>query len=45
MNKTGGLVSSFELRKCSWEDFRNFNATDIYDNIDTIAPLYGGKNF
>ena len=45
MNKTGGVISSFELRNCIKEDFANFNAIDIYENIDTIAPLYAGKNF
>jgi hypothetical protein len=27
------------LKKCSREDFANFNATYIYDNIDSLDPI------
>ena len=28
------------MRNCTREDFTNFNATDIYDNIDRLDPIY-----
>ncbi len=39
LNKTGDIISSFGLRNCSREDFANFNATEIYDNLDTLDPM------
>ncbi len=39
LNKTSGLISSFGLKICSREDFANFNATEIYDNLDTLNPI------
>ena len=38
-NETFSVVSTFQLKECTREDFANFNATNIYDNIDTLDPL------
>ena len=38
-NKTGSIISLFNLRNCSREDFLNFNAIDIYENLDTLDPI------
>ena len=39
MNKTGEIISTFELRNCMREDFENFNATEIYDNLEKLDPI------
>ena len=39
-NKEREIISRFYLRNCTREDFTNFNATDIYDNIDRLDPIY-----
>ena len=33
------MISLFELRNCNRKDFEIFNATDIYDNLDTIGSF------
>ena len=27
------------MKKCSREDFANFNATEIYENLDSLDPI------
>ena len=43
LNKTNNVISAFELRKCSREDFVNFNAIDIYEKIDKLDVFYDKK--
>ena len=44
-NETYNVVSTFSLKECTREDFVNFNATNIYDNIDALDPLADLKNY
>ena len=34
--KADEIISRFYLKYCTKEDFANFNATDIYDNLDAL---------
>ena len=29
----------FKLKKCSRQDFENFNASEIYENLETLDPI------
>ena len=31
------------MKECSRKDFENFNATEIYDNLDTLDPIVDYK--
>ena len=38
-NQTQNIISQFPSKKCSREDFQDLNATDVYDNLDTLDPI------
>ena len=43
LNKADEIISKFYLKYCTREDFANFNATDIYDDLDALDLISDKK--